>query len=63
MPKKNETTKSEATKIEIDIHVYVHSDRLVPSADNPPEEPSIVRQGKPGGFMDAMSEYARNGKG
>jgi len=58
MPKKNESTSNEATKIKIEVNVYVHSDRgLVPKKDNLPEEPSMVRVGKPGGFMKAMVEH------
>ena len=57
MPKKNE-----ATKIEIDIHVYIHPEPETMGAEPALGEPSIVRAGKPGGFMTAMSKYAREGK-
>ena len=63
MPKKNEVKINEATKVEIDIHVYIHSVPEPVGTKPAPEEASIVRAGRPGGFMDAMSKYAREGKG
>ena len=62
MPKK-EVTNNEATKVVIDIHVYIHFEPEPMGTRPAPGETSIVRAGKPGGFMDAMSKYAREGKG
>jgi hypothetical protein len=59
MPKKNETKSNEATKVEIDVHVYIHSDLDDIDLGDRVRKPGV----KCGGFADAMLRAVDKPKG